>query len=326
MIPETRSPLKRLSAKKKAVFSASNLKSTKDVIEGSNVLLHRRTKVGGHLRLMTLSWSLNAEDAWGQSADTFLASIVRATENRRVCDLLIAAGLTVNEIPSERLILKASKGLPVLFEAQRDGRHSWFLAHRKNGNAPTLIRRQQVATSFNSYDRFSPLCEIIASGAGSIEFADTDLKLVLFICGENNVLCTNSRASILKRSPSDDGARSLSAVLSHQWLVLNPAHEPYYPQIRSTGFAKIGVVHSKTGSAGPTLKRLVESRAVFRDGTRSPVAVVHVNNFYGNVPKTAGYVAVAFGDLKDRVRHVESSPLGAMCRTSVFEVQLDRDR
>jgi hypothetical protein len=109
-------------------------------------------------------------------------------------------------------------------------------------------------------------------------------------------------------------------------VVLNPAHNPYYPQIRSTGFAKVGVVRSKKRSAGPTLRWLVEAGAQFRDGSETPVAVVHVNNFFGDRPETAAYAEAAFGDTEDRVRPVHGPVTGpdSSWRSSFFELQPGR--
>lgn len=244
------------------------------------------------------------------------------------CDLLLAAGLTVNDVPPAEAVLGASEGTPVLFEGKWGQDHSWLLAHDGGGRAcHTLLRRRQVVTSFNQYDLFPHLADIVASGAGGIAFGDTDLKLVLFICGENNVLDYTRRGSVLKAAPAGgEGADRLSHALSGPWVVLNPAHQPYYPQIRSTGFAKVGVVPSRGSSAGPTLRWLVEAGAQFRDGTETPVAVVHVNNFSGDRPKTADYAEAAFGDTEGRVRRVHGPVSGpdSAWRYSVFEVRLGR--
>ncbi len=83
---------------------------------------------------------------------------------------------------------------------------------------------------------------------------------------------------------------------------MNPAHAPYFPPIRSTGFAKVGVVRFEGGQAGPTLRRLVEHQGRDRDGTTAPVGVLHVNNFDPRHPATEEYAAVAFGDRPARAR------------------------
>jgi hypothetical protein len=245
---------------------------------------------------------------------------------------LVAAGLAVERAPSAEEILNASCDTPVLFEVKRDGSAVWLLAHvRDNQPHLSLLRNHQIVTRFDQCDLFPVLAGIIASGAGTITFAGTDLRLVLFVCGENNLLqCSGKGRSVLKRPPEEDRAATqrLAAVLSGPWVVLNPAHNPYYPQIRSTGFAKVGVVQSKK----PTLRRLVEASARFRDGTETPVAVVHVNNFDPGQPKTAEYTEVAFGDYEGRVRRVPRPRIGSAtgreetARSSLFEVQVGRHR
>jgi hypothetical protein len=310
------------------VTSAGRPTSLPEDGEGTGVVLGRRTGAGTPLRLATLSWRLHADDPWGQTAERFLGSVAGASQAGEPCDLLVAAGLTVNEVPPAEAVVGASGGLPVLFEGKRADAHSWLLAHAEGGRARvSLLRRRQVVTSFNQYDRFPRLAEIIASGAGGIAFAATDLKLVLFICGETNVLDYTRRGSVLKAPPpGDEGADLLAEVLSGPWVVLNSAHEPYYPQIRSTGFAKVGVVRSKHSSAGPTLRWLVEAGAQFRDGTETPVAVVHVNNFSGDMPQTVAYAEAAFGDTEGRVRRVHGPVSGpdSSWGSSVFEIQLGR--
>jgi hypothetical protein len=272
---------------------------------------------------------LGVNDPWGQPVELFLASVEGVSQSCGGCDLLVAAGLTVNGVPSAATILEKSDGLPVLFEAKRRGVHSWLLAHRQGCDEfLTLLRRAQVVTSFNQFDLFPGLAKIIASGAGQITFTGADLKLVLLICGENNVLNFKGKASVLKGIPNRETERKrLAEVLGGPWIVLNPAHEPYYPQIRSTGFAKVGEVRSKKSSAGPTLKWLVEAETRFRDGTRSPVAVVHVNNFYSDVPKTTPFAQAVFGDTEERVQSVHGPIAGSMdgsdahWRSSVYEIQ-----
>src|SRR5262249_21346052 len=156
-------------------------------------------------------------------------------------------------------------------------------------------------TRFDQYDSFPLLARIVASGAGTIRIAGVELKLVLFICGENNLLQSSKRTSVLKAPPSDEEHRSqLSSALSGPWVVLNPAHNPYYPQALPKGFAKVGTVAMAGRSAGPTLRWLVESRTRFRDGTESPVAVIHVSNFFADRTATVPFASVGFGDSAGR--------------------------
>jgi hypothetical protein len=231
--PKTRTAKTRNAAKKKSLATRRASFAASKVSEGVAVLLPRRTDPAKPVRLTTLSWSLKAGGMWGQSSEQFLASVAQASHRCGSCDLMVTAGLTVDAPPSVGAILKASSGLPVVFEAKKDGLHSWFLAHSSDGEGRfALLRRQQVVTSFDQYDRFPRLAEIVASGAGTIAFVDTDLRLVLFICGENNLLDSTRTASVLKAASDQESDRErLAGVLSGPWVVLNPAHEPYYPQI-----------------------------------------------------------------------------------------------
>ncbi len=302
-------------------------------VEGRAVTLVRRTKIGGPVRLATVAW--NVQDPPGQSAEHFLATIAGARQSYTPCDLVVTAGLPVGQVPSASAVLASSNGVPVLFEAKMDSLHSWFLIHSKDGCGNiTLVRKQQVVFTSDQNDFFPFLAEILSSGAGSIGFTETELKMVLFICGENNVLASTGRRSVLKAPPGrEENREGWAELLSGPWMVLNPAHKPYYPQIKTTGFAKVGVVPSKDGIvAGPTLRRLVEARATFPDGTESPVAIVHINNFDAKRLKTADYADVAFGDTIERVRRVRGPTTGqlgngnALWRCSVFDVQSGRHR
>ena len=275
-----------MSSKTKTTFHPA--KDTEQS-EGAGVILCRRTP-GRHLRVAVFSWSVLAGDEHSQSPEELCDSLTGGTERCGPCDLIVTAGLPVNAELSAKTILDSSHGFPVLFES-----HSghWLLAHQDQDEPQiTMLRRRQIVSRYDQRKAFSQLAEIIASGSGVIEFAHTDLKLVLFICGENNLLQSQNNTSVLKSGP--DGMRLLSTILGHRWAVLNSAHRAYFPQIRSTGFAKVGSVGTGANSAGPTLRKLVESKKVFCDGTRSPIATIHVNNYRDDKPKTQRFSAVGF--------------------------------
>lgn len=295
---------------------------------GASVVLNRRTPHGSPLRLGALSWGVG--DCWQQSPDEFLASLTGT--DLRTCDLAVAAGLTLASPPQPRAVLDASGGTPVLFEvAAEGGDRSWLLAHRGHSSPQAVVlRRRQLVERFDDHEGFGRLAEAVAAGAGVISFEGTDLRLVLFICGENNLPAPDAARSVLKRMPGDPGrADRLTNLLAGPWLMLNPAHAPYYPPIRSTGFAKVGVVRFDGGQAGPTLRRLAEHEGRYRDGTAGPVAVVHVNNFDPRHPTTEEYAAVAFGDTPARVSRPTAPAGGEVAappqvarrwRACVFEV------
>lgn len=265
--------------------------------EGTSVLLGRRNQPGSPLRIGTLSWGV--VDAWQQSPNDLLATVATAAASHGNCDLIVAAGLTVSAAPSARTVLRASGGTPVLFEidAGANGR-SWLLAHR-SGDSPqnVLLRRRQLAQRFDDYEGFRRIAGAVAGHAGVIEFEGADVRLVLLICGENNSVNPYAARSVFKRLPDKpEEAARLRGVLGKSWVMLNPAHARYYPQVLPTGFGKVGVV--RTGEdqwAGPTLRWLAERTRGYRDRTMPPMAVIHVNNFDPEHPETEEYAAISFG-------------------------------
>jgi hypothetical protein len=200
--------------------------------------------------------------------------------------------------------------------------------------ALTMLRREQLVNTFDEYWAFPLLAEVIAAGAGVIRFEGSGLKLVLFICGENNVPQAATRTAFLKRTPlALRRSGALAGVFGGEWVMLNPAHRPYRRQkVRMGGFLKVGPLRLKDGrTIGRTLQRLVTNRTYFRDGTQSPVAVVHVNNFDVRQPETVPYASVVFGDWEGRICQVEGPTFGgtgggdegqaATWRYSIYEIQ-----
>ena len=271
-------------------------------------------------------------DAWSQSVEQFLSSLIATGIAGQSCDLVMAAGLPLTKPPSSEEVLNASDETPVLFEAKAEGFRSWFLAHVRD-ERPQLaqLRLRQIVSASDQHDSFPLVAKVIASGAGTITFLGINFKLVLFICGENNLLQSSDNSSVLKATPADEQDQaSLASALSSPWAVLNPAHKPYYPHALPTGFAKVGTVVMTDRRAGPTLRRVAESRNHFNDGTKSPLAIIHVNNFFTDKPATVPFSSVAFGDSKDRVCCIHGpvagtlGDSGAAWRFSVFELRLDQ--
>jgi hypothetical protein len=290
------------------------------------------------MRLGTLSWGIG--ESWRQSPDEFLASVTAAARAWGICDLAVAAGLTIAEVPSPRAVLSASGGTPVLFEVEGEaGERPWLLAY-DHGGVPqrVILRRRQLAQRFNDHDGFRLVAGAVARSAGVIEFEGVDLRLVLLICGENNSVDAYASRSVFKRLPEDSTeAARLRAVVGGRWIMLNPAHAGYYPHALSTGFGKVSVVQTgEDRQAGPTLRWLAEREDGYRDGTTAPLAVVHVNNYDGSHQETVEYAAVTFGDTEERVRRVAGPVAGEVAATSastrpwracVFEIStaLNRD-
>jgi hypothetical protein len=271
--------------------------------DGACARLHRRTPAGTPLRFGTLSWGVG--QGWGQPPAEFLASVAAAAPVWGCCDLAVAAGLTLDSLPEPEAVLAASGGTPVLFEAAGDGgNRPWLLAYDQCGTPrQSVLRRRQLAQRFSDEEGFRLVAGAVARSAGVIDFEGASLRLVLFICGENNSLDPYGPRSVLKgAADGPTGADGLREVLGGPWVLLNPAHAGYFPHALPTGFGKVGVV--KMGDdreAGPTLRWLAERTKGYRDGTKAPVAVVHVNNFDPGHPQTEGYAAVSFGDTEARV-------------------------
>ncbi len=170
---------------------------------GTSVLLPRRTPQGSPLRLGTISWGV--VNSWRQSPEEFLASLAAAGRLYEACDLAVAAGLTVTTPPLPQAVLEASAGTPVLFEVDAGGGdRSWLLAYGgRSGPQVALLRRRQLVEKFDHYEGFGLLTDAIAAGAGIVTFEGTHLRLVLFICGENNLLAPDAARSVFRRVPDE---------------------------------------------------------------------------------------------------------------------------
>lgn len=305
--------------------------------EGVCVVLGRHSLPGSPLRLGTLSWGIG--EMWRQSPDEFLASVSAAAPVWGVCDLALAAGLTITEAPSPSAVLSASGGTPVVFEVEGEaGERPWLVAY-KHGGEPrqTVLRRRQLAQRFNDHDGFRLVAGAVAGSAGVIEFEGVALRLVLLICGENNSVDPYAARSVFKRLPENPTAAArLQEVVGSRWVMLNPAHAGYYPHALPTGFGKVGVVQTgEDRQAGPTLRWLAEREDGYRDGTTAPLAVVHVNNYDRSHEETVEYAAVTFGDTEERVRRVAGPVTGEIAavsdgfrpwRACVFEISTGQER
>jgi len=266
--------------------------------EGESIQLTTNSRRDNAIRICTVSWGIAKNGYQSRTVNEFLSTLKRVARDSESCDLVITAGWSISEYVSPKSALEATGGCPLLYETAGG---AWLLTHVQNAQpATTLLRREQLVENSKEFHQFSKFVTVISSGAGVIEFTGISFKLVLFICGENNVLQRTTQKSVLHSKAIRD--MPPPETFCGDWVMINPAHRPYWPQIRSTGFAKVGVV----GSARPTLKKLVMSRAEFLDGTRSPIAVVHTNNFLREEPKTHEYSCVVFGDDSVRARKSDS--------------------
>lgn len=210
------------SVKNQTAFHGYN--SSREQSEGAHVVIQRDWTSEHALRIATISWSVSPHGRSGQSPDEFLSTLKDVKQFCGNCDLSIAAGFPVNGDPSPKAILEASHDRPVLFESNSG---SWLLTYfHQHEPTMTIVRRQQIVSKYDQYDDFPTLAAAISSGAGVIEFSGFDFKLVLLICGENNVLQFKNRKSVLKPKPNE--LRRLAPIFSGSWAVVNPAHNPYW--------------------------------------------------------------------------------------------------
>lgn len=271
--------------------------SSKSVDQGPQAVLipDLRKPCDGAVRIGTVSWSVSRS-----GGDLLPPGLFLETLERLPCggveglDLLLASGRTLSGEPAARDVLDASRGTAVLFEVVNRERNGdpdrsarWLLMHDGARERAEVLRVSQVLTrrqdDQGAYRRF---VDEISCGHGVIRLADRGLTFVLFICGENNALRTDDRAP----SAIHESTGRLAQVLGGRWVALNPAHTPYWPQIRRKGYAKVG----RIGSNGATMARVVARRPSYCDGTNPPVAFIHANNFFAEEPKTKAYASVAF--------------------------------
>ena len=96
------------------------------------------------MRLGTLSWGIG--ESWRQSPDEFLAPLSAAAPVWAICDLAVAAGLTIAGVQSPRAVLLSSGGTPVVFEIEGEaGERPWLVAYNQGG-VPQQVIFAQAAT------------------------------------------------------------------------------------------------------------------------------------------------------------------------------------
>ncbi len=296
-------PVQTISSKKKAGTSSPSA-TPKGMKEGP-IKLGRKSAKNDPVKIGTLSWGLQGA-ADTQTEDSFVASLKDSSAALGSCDLIVAAGLTLDRLPDPKKVLLASKNVPVLFEAM-SGKDSasWYVVRSSKGSAETLLSRsaQMVVTSADDPKNYQALGTILSAGAGVIEFEGVDQKFVLFICGENNALAYGSQKSVLIGMPKEETRQKQTlALLGSQWVVINPSHNPYWPQAIPMGFAKVGAIKTVRGMVGPTLGHLVarskpsrqDAKDGYKDGSNPPASVIHVNNFSLKNTKTHNFAAVGF--------------------------------
>jgi hypothetical protein len=204
-------------------------------------------------------------------------------------DLLLASGRTLLDEPAARDVLDKSSGTAVLFEVVNpNGSARWLLLHEGARDCAEVLRSSQVLyRSRDGEGAHRRFVDEISCGHGVIRLVDRGVTFVLFICGENNALRTDGRDWSATHAPT----AGLAEMLGGRWVALNPAHTPYWPQIRTKGFAKVG----RIGGSSESMARAVARKRSYDDGTNPPAAFIHANNFFAGEPKTKAYASVAFG-------------------------------
>lgn len=245
---------------------------------------------GDALRIVTLSWSVSRRGGDLLDPEDFLTTLDQLRgRHPEPWDVLLASGRTLSSEPPPREI-RARVGSPVLFEVMngRGNTARWLLNHGDPDASSEQIRSEQILVRGGDgvacYDRLS---SVILAGGGVVRLQDRGTCLVLLICGENNALNTRGRGLSALLRPGSWPSQTLGG----RWVALNPAHSPYWPQSKMTGFAKVG----RVGGVGETMARTVARRMPYLDGTSAPLAFVHANNFLADQPRTKAYASVAFG-------------------------------
>jgi len=287
---------------------------------GSEVLIKRCTKQIQPFRIATISWSLDDRDVL--PAQDFLDTLSQINkQDQKLCDLIITAGRIVTGALNPKEILDKTGGAPVIFEMSLGKKAPWILVYFSSNKRASLkkLRFAQIVGMHNQKGKMAKLARVIAKRNGIVRFEGIGLSFVLFICGENNALNCNGKKSVIKYVPKMLGDH-LMDVLGGNWIMLNPAHGPYRSKDRRTGFAKIGPYeHGRT----PTLKRLVEQYRNYKDGTRSPLAVIHCNNFNKDKTITKKYASCAFGkNIKKYIK--EGNKNGLQWKYVVYELTLNK--
>lgn len=300
---------------------------------GTSVVIAKRSKESGEIRVGTLSWTGDLGASSYLSVTEFLAAVevARPVISASV-DLVLCAGRRVYENdrslrPGD--ILERSGGAPVMFEwlaEDEDGseRCEWQIAFVDAGRPrlEVLRRDQLVQSSKDAKAAYRRLACAIAKGAGTVAIEGSNTRLVLLICGENNLLKHPGPGSACRVDHhSRAEVQRLATALAGAWVALNPAHNPYWPPGRATGAANV----MEIGGASPLLGRVVAPHRSYKDGTRAPTALIHVNTFLrgtnGEPHRTEASAHVAFGQVRnDTPTHVERSGIiGWSYRESVVE-------
>lgn len=239
-----------------------------------------RASVGSQLSIGTLSW--NRLDHPHLALPALLKSLTDA-QIPNDTDLTICAGFTLARAAKPSTILNASGGSPVLYEVGSE----WRVASYANGKArSTQLRDRQLLGRFDDDAGSRKLARLLSKGGGVLFFPGVATRLVLFICGENNILTYTRRGSVIKA-----GDKLSFPDLSHDWIGLNPAHFPYKKPVAATGFGKVAETAS---GQGPTLGKLVQKRDPRKNGTVPPRAVVHCNNLDKSIPITVNNNSVVY--------------------------------
>ncbi len=252
---------------------------------GTTVEIEKRSHAKNRLKIGILSFTGDRTAVTYFSSNEFLRALaIVSSKISKDTDVILCAARRVywSKSPDELkapAVLKLTHDAPILFESYaelKSGREvgEWKVAHRCGRSALiSRLRKQQLVGSFNDRkSSFKHLAEALAVHAGVLSVSGSNLRLILLICGESNLLKTSNLKSAIRARRIPDETREL---LSSPWVLLNPSHRAYWPMIARTG---AGNVFSLNGRP-PFLSRLVSERPLFRDGTTRPIAVVHANTF-----------------------------------------------
>lgn len=240
------------------------------------------------------------------SLDAFCSSLAEVRQElgaRRAADLMLCAGAKIqqDQLRDDDVAARvwAAWGRPILFEMPAlDGRKRWVLVD--DGKITDVRADQYVFRDKDVALRSPATVGELTTGAGVLDLTRGDVvvrRFVLFICAEANLMkvkFTGQRSVVAPGFGSN-----VPELFSGPWVLLHPAHHPYWPHIGHKGFCLVGSMRSKvrtrsakskvrTRSAKskkwnhsvPLFTQLVNRREAYADGSTAPDTVVHAAPFH----------------------------------------------
>lgn len=294
------------------------------------------TKKGGVV-IGAMTWPDDQLDDGRITVGDFCASIklVRDTAGTKSqADLILCAGAKIQQGTSTDLLVAKSvwkaSGRPILFEMPAtDGRKRWVLV---DGGALIDVRWAQHVFDDEDVEVGSAgTVGELNSGGGVIHLMRDGVvtrRCVLLLCAEANIL----KRKFTRRHSVIAGGFGKSVkppgVFCGDWVLLHPAHHPYWPHIGHKGFCLVGEMRVKGGGDSVPLFRQLVSRSrddKYSDGSKPPIAVIHAAPFHRGVDRRErpdeDFATMHFTRHRTRSKHLVRlrSRDGVMARYAEFE-------